>query len=309
MPHPIRQAETDACPGALRLHSAADGPLARIRLPGGRVTGPQLAELARLAAESGDGHLELTSRANVQLRALTRTNSTDLAARLATAGLLPAPSHETVRNIAAPPLADRPIQALVRELDAALCADPALTALPGRFLFALGTVPLVPDVSAVPAGDEFAILFAAADEGLRVPAGRVVTALLTAAHAFLAARGTVKPAWRVAELAGGTRPIAERTAAELGIPLRDAPALGPVFPASPVGVLPQPDGLVAVGSIVPLGRLTGVQLELLAEADQLVVTPGVGSSWPIFGRRRPPAGSAASPRPVSRPRPTPAGPA
>ncbi|GIF18089.1 precorrin-3B synthase [Actinoplanes tereljensis] len=278
MPHPIRQSETDACPGALKLHQAADGPLARVRLPGGRLTGTQLTALAAIAAASGDGSLELTSRANVQLRALTRTNPTDLAARLSAAGLLPTATHETVRNIAAPPLADRPTRTLIHDLDAALCADPALAALPGRFLFALGTVPLVPDVAAVPDGDHFAVLFAGHDEGLRVPADRVVPALLAAAHAFLDARARHqgRPAWRLAELPGGARAIAEQTAARLGVTLRDEPALVPDYPASPVGVLPQPDGLFAVGAIVPLGRLTGVQMKVLAEADQLVVTPWRG---------------------------------
>ncbi|GIH93300.1 precorrin-3B synthase [Planobispora siamensis] len=60
----------DACPGALQMHSAADGGLARIRVPGGRLTAAQLRELAHAAAEHGTGVIELTSRANVQVRGL-----------------------------------------------------------------------------------------------------------------------------------------------------------------------------------------------------------------------------------------------
>ena len=37
-----RQRENDACPGALQTHSAADGQLARIRLPGGLIDAAQL---------------------------------------------------------------------------------------------------------------------------------------------------------------------------------------------------------------------------------------------------------------------------
>jgi precorrin-3B synthase len=126
----------DACPGALRLHAAADGPLARVRLPGGLVTGAQLRTLREVAETWGDGHLELTSRANVQLRALTEAPPGALADRLAGAGLLPSDTHELVRNIiAAITPAVRP---LIRELDRALCADPRLAELPGRFLFAIG---------------------------------------------------------------------------------------------------------------------------------------------------------------------------
>ena len=44
----------DRCPGVLRLAEAADGYLARIRLPGGLIGAGQMRVLARLAAERGD---------------------------------------------------------------------------------------------------------------------------------------------------------------------------------------------------------------------------------------------------------------
>ena len=290
MPRPIRQSETDACPGALRLHAAADGPLARVRLPGGMLTGSQLAELTAIATGWGDGGLELTSRANVQLRALTRANPATLAARLHAAGLLPSQTHEVVRNIAAPPLADETLQALVRSLDESLCADPALAALPGRFLFAIGRVPLTADLAAVPTPDGFAILFAGRDEGLRFPADRVVEALLAGAHAFLAERATAEsPTWRLAELAGGPSRVATRVGAALGVPLDTSPH--PAIRPSPspdksemfdeaapslVGLTEQADGRVAVGAIVPLGRLTGVQAKVLMDAPRLALTTARG---------------------------------
>ncbi|WP_412745568.1 precorrin-3B synthase [Krasilnikovia sp. MM14-A1004] len=191
-----RRVSVDACPGALRLHAAADGPLARVRLPGGRLTGDQVRVLRELSHEWGDGHVELTSRGNMQVRALTGVSTERLAGRLADAGLLPAPSHELVRNIAASPLPGGALDVapLVGELDRALCADPVLAGLPGRFLFALdsgrGDVAFPADVAAYPLGDGVAILFAGVDAGLRVPAWRVVPTLLTAAHAFLSERET-----------------------------------------------------------------------------------------------------------------------
>ncbi|MFD6811859.1 cobalamin biosynthesis protein CobG, partial [Streptomyces anthocyanicus] len=51
---PIRD-RGDACPGALRLHAAADGLLARLRLPAGRLTSRQVRVLADAAEEMGDG--------------------------------------------------------------------------------------------------------------------------------------------------------------------------------------------------------------------------------------------------------------
>jgi precorrin-3B synthase len=128
-----------------------------------------------------------------------------------------------------------------------------------------------------------AILFAGADRGLRVPPSRVVAALLAAAHAFLAERAADAargdgPAWRIRELRDGPARVAARTAARLGVALRDGPAVpGPApRPREPVGVLAQPDGLVAVAALVPLGRLGAVPLGVLAEAGLVIVAPWRG---------------------------------
>ncbi|GAB1693412.1 precorrin-3B synthase [Krasilnikovia sp. M28-CT-15] len=304
MPSP-RRVSVDACPGALRLHAAADGPLARVRLPGGRLTGTQVRVLRELADEWGDGHVELTSRGNVQLRALTGVSVDRLAGRLADAGLLPSPTHELVRNIAASPLPGGALDVapLVGALDRALCADPLLAGLPGRFLFALdsgrGDVAFPADVAAYPLSGAVAILFAGVDAGLRVPAGRVVPALLAAAHAFLSERETqriqdpsrshrapgsgdatvaagIGGAWRVRELVDGPGRLAARTAAALGVPLAEPVALDQPGIVAPVGLVTQPDGLVSVGAVVPLGRWSAVQMKVLERAAVLVVTPWRG---------------------------------
>jgi precorrin-3B synthase len=137
----VNRPAADRCPGALRLVEAADGFLARVRLPGGFVSAGQLRALARLADRLGDGRAELTSRGNVQLRGLAGTAATTLTSELAEAGLLPSLAHDQVRNVIASPLAglDRgpELTGLVRALDSALCARPRLTELSGRFLFAV----------------------------------------------------------------------------------------------------------------------------------------------------------------------------
>lgn len=133
----------DACPGALRLHTADDGSLARIRLPGGLLGAAQARALADAAQRLGDGELHLTSRGNVQLRGLDGDCGSELAGLLRACGLLPSERHERVRNIVAGPLAglDGPRGAHVpgwtRELDALLCGSARAAALSGRFLFAL----------------------------------------------------------------------------------------------------------------------------------------------------------------------------
>ena len=293
----IRRSDADACPGALRLHTAADGPLARVRLPGGLLTGGQLRAVRELAEAFGDGHVELTSRANLQLRALTRAPAETLAARLGVAGLLPSPAHELVRNIAASPL-DAGVRPLVAALDRALCADPRLASLPGRFLFAIDggalDVARSADVAAVPAaalsgGDfqsgagsgEIAIVFAGLDAGLRVPAGEVVGALLAAAHAFLDERDAqASPVWRVRELVDGPSRVAIRVAAALGVGLGAGGAVPEPDLREPVGIIAQPGQLVALGAVVPLGRLSGVQIRVLEEAEAIVVTPWRGVVLP-----------------------------
>ncbi|MFB9570277.1 precorrin-3B synthase, partial [Saccharopolyspora hordei] len=173
---PRARPERDRCPGALRVHEAADGGLARIRVPGGALTPPQVRAIAEVAA-LGDGGLELTSRANLQVRGLPAGAEQELAARLRAAGLLPSATHERVRNVVGSPSADGrelvDVRAVAADLDAALCATPALAGLPGRFLFTVddgsGDVsPLGADVGVrARSADTVALLLAGAETGLR----------------------------------------------------------------------------------------------------------------------------------------------
>ncbi|MBB2942574.1 precorrin-3B synthase [Actinoplanes lutulentus] len=276
---PLRQSDTDACPGALRLHAAADGLLARVRLPAGELTGVQLGALRELTERFGDGFLELTSRANFQVRGVKAEDAETLATHLRAAGLLPSATHDSVRNIAAPPLADPRIRALTRSLDAAILGDPGLPRLPGKFLFAIGHVPLAADVSAVPVDALFTIRLAGHDTGLRVPADRVVESLIAAAHAFLTERGS-GTAWRLRELADGPARVSARVSQALGLTAGDVAAAAPVDTLDPgdlLGVLDQPGSpLVSAGALVPLGRLGGVPMKVLEKAGRLVVTPWRG---------------------------------
>ncbi|MFD6436425.1 cobalamin biosynthesis protein CobG [Streptomyces venezuelae] len=218
----------DACPGALRLHRADDGLLARLRLPGGLLTGHQATVLALAAERLADGNLSITSRGNIELRGLGDACGAELSALLADAGLLPSERHERVRNVVASPLAGTDgtghadVQLWARELDGLLCAEDWTTQLSGRFLFVLddgrGDVAgLGGDVTLIAESGGTALV------GVEGPALRVAErdaprAALAAAKAFLtAATAAGNGAWRVTELPAGTSVDLAAALAEAGI--------------------------------------------------------------------------------------------
>lgn len=282
----------DQCPGALALHTAVDGNLARIRLPGGSISSDQLRALTHAATALGDGRLELTSRGNVQLRALRPESASDLAVRVGEAGLLPAPEHERVRNILASPLTglDRngraDVSTLVGRLDRALCADPRLAELPGRFLIALddgrGDLhALDADIGLTVLDEGTAVL---EPGGLVIALGDAVAVILCVAHAFLdeqAAQAGQTPtrAWRIRELVDGPERVARRAVTALGTTAIGVSGGAPSTPRSAppdLGTLSQRDGGHAIVLAAPLGRLTGDQADLLANlagARGLRITP------------------------------------
>lgn len=279
---PVRL-RTDACPGALQTHAAADGALARIRVPGGAVTAGQLRVLAGTARELGDGAMELTSRGNLQLRGLRTGSEAELGDRLAAAGLLPSATHERVRNVLASTLSGRAAGGLldvrpwIGELDAGLCADASLADLPGRFLATLddgrGDVAgLGGDVGLLAVGPAtVALTLGGADSGLRATPDGAVPLALAATRAFLAERAAQGgSAWRLAELDGGPARVAARLDGDRGSPVDvpNAPLTGPA------GVFPQTDGRTSLVAVVPLGRLSAAQADLLAATTaELQVTP------------------------------------
>jgi precorrin-3B synthase len=68
-----------ACPSLHVPMQTGDGLLARLRIVGGRLTPAQLAGIAALAAEHGNGLIEITARGNLQVRGLTPASSAPFA--------------------------------------------------------------------------------------------------------------------------------------------------------------------------------------------------------------------------------------
>ncbi|MFB9387818.1 precorrin-3B synthase [Streptomyces coeruleoprunus] len=280
----------DACPGALRLHRADDGGLARLRLPTGILTSRQVAVLADVADRLGDGHLGVTSRGNLDLRGLGEGCGLELAGLLREAGLLPSERHERIRNMVVSPLTGldglglADVRLWARDLDALLCAGEWTTELSGRFLFAVDdgrgdVAALGADVTLLAEPDGRALVrIGGQDQGLawRVAAADAPRAALAAAEAFLAAaREAGTGAWRVAELPAG-RALEEAVTGHLE---RAGIAAGRTAPAAlPVGAPPEP-GVVAgraVSVVAPLGRVTSDQFRALLPAVEVRVTPWRG---------------------------------
>lgn len=252
------------------MHRAADGALARVRLPGGALTAAQLAALARVASDYGSSTLELTARGNIQVRGIT--DEAAAADAIAGAGLLPSATHERVRNIVASPLSGRAggnadVRPWVAHLDAAICAEPRLAGLGGRFWFSVDdgradVSGLCADAGVHVFPDGCALLLAGRDTGVRLGADEVVGTLVAIATRFATTRGR---AWRVKELD-------DVDALLPGVELGAAPFSAVTRP--PVGWIAQDDGRVALGAAVPLGVLSARVAEYLAAIEApLVITP------------------------------------
>jgi precorrin-3B synthase len=275
----------DRCPGVLRPHVALDGAVVRVRVPGGQTTGTALGRLSRIAQEFGNSDLQLTSRASFQIRGLPDPVPTGFISALREAGFLPSDTHERVRNIVASPLTGitggiTDVRPLVASLDAGLCAEPELAALPSRFLFA------VDDGRGDVSGRSFDLGYRALDHDhgwllvggshLGIPASvdSAVAMLLDLARQFLAASRCSGEVWHVRDLPGWARCLPGVRA--IGLPRgTTGPPLGAVAGAASVQV--------------PLAFLTPAQaaaVEACANGP-VVITPDKGLVLPGAARRLP----------------------
>ncbi|MDT9594269.1 precorrin-8X methylmutase [Nocardioides zeae] len=281
----MTRTRTDLCPGVSRPWPAEDGGLVRLRLVGGAVSVGEVRALLGVAAAHGDGDLHLTRRANLQLRALPLTGTgalrQDVAGAIAHTGLLPSPSHELVRNVLVSPLTGitggrLDLRPTARELDRALCADPALAGLSARFLMVLDdgrgdVLDRSADV-ALTVLDDATVQLRRGDGHWQppVPVAEAVPALLEVARAFVVARGDGPEApWHVDEL---TTPLDLPTAPrDPRVPAAaEPPAYGLVRGESPdapdLRHVPVPDGVLGAALATEL-------LDGLADEAPLVVTP------------------------------------
>src|SRR5262249_48554190 len=126
------------CPSALRPMLSGDGLVVRLRPRGGRLSSAQAAGIAGLSQDHGNGLIDLTGRANLQIRGISEESHERLIAGLDRLGLVDAELHsENQRNILVAPFWTQgdDIQSIAAELERALAAR--ALGLPEKFGFAV----------------------------------------------------------------------------------------------------------------------------------------------------------------------------
>lgn len=117
---------------------SGDGWVVRLRAHGGRLTQHQAAGIAAAAQAHGNGLIDLTGRANLQLRGVTPDSHGPLIADLRALGLIDADiAAETRRNIIVTPFARAKTDTLAAALATALASSNLI--LPAKFGFAVDT--------------------------------------------------------------------------------------------------------------------------------------------------------------------------
>jgi precorrin-3B synthase len=269
------------CPTLLSPMQSGDGWLARVKPSAGCVSAEAVRLIADAARRYGNGHIDLTSRANLQIRGLSPRSAAEFAETIIAAGLANTnPSLESVRNVMASPLGsdDRSAafdsHAFARDIEAMLAGEPALWALPSKFCV------VVDDGGALPLADITAdILVRAGEGGLTVhldggtrPALCARSSLAETVKAFalaflrLSAEGSEPPRrMRALVMAVGEEAIFT----EAGLAAAHAPARLTHEGKSPIGLISLGDReRSAFGVGLPFGRIEADVLHALADISE-----------------------------------------
>jgi precorrin-3B synthase len=270
------------CPGVLHAVQAKDGLLLRIRVPGGLIEANQLRTVADLSQNFADGTLEITSRANLQLRAIRNQDLPHVVQSISLAGLLPSPHHDRVRNIVASPIAGlddeefmdpRP---LIRELDRQLRAEPIFANLHPKFSFAIYGGPRrfsrdlddisleAVDSNAIP---HFHLSIGGASSGFVIKRTDAVTCMLAAAKMCieLALESNMHVRAKAILAIPGARGHIVDALSHMLTPSPDQPTH--TINEALIGIHPTTEeSRVSIIPSVPLGRLTAQQAYSLADA-------------------------------------------
>jgi precorrin-3B synthase len=257
------------CPSAWQPMQSGDGLVVRIRPHGGRIDADQAAGIAGLAERYGNGLIDVTNRANLQIRGVSDNSHPPLIDGLGELGLLDAdPEVEAGRNILVTPFwtPDDGSISTALELERRLANDPI--GLPTKFGFAVdcGSERVLAAASAdirIERGFDGQLIVRAdgAEDGRRVTHDEVVSVALDLARWFVAS--------------GGIKEGRGRMAAHIAAGAKLPGALGGAALPVPKQATPHP-GLTPNGALfgVALGQMTHTAMRWLAErASGLRMTP------------------------------------
>jgi ferredoxin-nitrite reductase len=291
--------------GLFFLTPVKDAFMSRLRIPGGLLRSFQLRELANIARDLTTGYVQITTRANLQIRLIESKDCPEFLRRVQNIGLHTRGSGaDNVRNLTMNPTAGVDpvelidVQPFVMELAQIIINDRSFYDLPRKFNIAydggglIGSVEDTNDigVKAVKLGDEILFRIAlggatghkafARDLGVVVPPAELNKVVVALVRVFIAngCRSDRKKArlkhlleeWTLEQY------LAE-TEKALGKPLRRAPRdpaqlrwASQELPHSHVGDFPQKQkGLNYVGTTCAVGQLTPKQMIRLAELAEL----------------------------------------
>ena len=300
------QSTTAICPSLFNATSAQDGILSRIRLPAGLITTVQCEAIAQLVNQFGNGEVQITNRANIQIRTSQALTSSVLE-RLQQCGLASqTASIDGLRNIMASPTARIDIQSkidtipFVKQWDEYLANHPELEILSSKFsvCFDGGETVNVGDrpndicLLAVEIAGEvyFSLHLSLGDRGnspssvrALIAPNQVLEVLAALAEVYRdytiqktnqkisqASSSSCKPRLRELLHEWGVEYYLQLVEIELGYPLsrlsENLEISAKTEPYDHVGIHAQmQSGLVYMGVIVPLGRLTSHQLQGLGQ--------------------------------------------
>ncbi|MCA0407247.1 MAG: precorrin-3B synthase [Proteobacteria bacterium] len=256
------------CPGALRPMMSGDGLVVRIRAHLGRLTRAQAMEIARLSRAFGNGLIDLSARANLQLRGVRVDSHPPLIEGLAALGLIDADAaREARRNIVLSPFwrENDATPRLARALETALAA-PDAPALPSKFGFAVdcGPAPVLRDISTDirlerDAQGDLLVIADGAPHGLRVSEAEAISAAIALARWFLASGGAPEGRGRM-----------RKHLAKVSLPENFAR-----HARNPDSLTPPLPGLHPQGALIgfAFGQMQAETLAALAHLGNLRITP------------------------------------
>jgi ferredoxin-nitrite reductase len=291
--------------GLFFLTPVKDAFMARLRIPGGALTTFQLRELARIASELTSGYVQITTRANFQMRLIQPKDAPEFLRRVQSVGLHTRGSGaDNIRNLTMNPTAGiDPVELIdvnpfVQSLAQVIINDRSFYDLPRKFNIAydggglIGSVEDTNDigVKAVKLGDEILFRIAlggatghkafARDLGVVVPPAEINKVVVAVLRVYIehGCRTNRKKARlkHLLETLSFDKYLA-LVEKKLGTKLRRAPYdlaqmrwASQELAHSHVGDFPQKQrGFNYVGATCPVGQITAKQMLRLAELAEL----------------------------------------